>query len=86
MRARCPYLVRSVFFVNVQDVNPQSVSLLERSVAEVTRELSVALVHAASVLQMFISVIFVREHLAASVALETLASIWGENVEKAMLK
>lgn len=78
MRAHCHYLVRSVFFVNVQDVNPQSVPLLERSVAEVTGELSVALVHAASVLQMFISVIFVREHLAASVTLETLASIWEE--------
>lgn len=75
-RVRLQYLVRSVFFVHVQNVNPQSVPLLERPVAQVTGELPVALVHAARVLQVFVSVILVGKHLPAAVTLEALPSIW----------
>lgn len=84
-RALLRYLVRPVLFVNVQNVDPQSVPLLERSVAEVAGELPVALVHAARVLQVLVSVVLVREHLPAPVALEPVAGIWGRNVDTTVL-
>lgn len=74
-RARSRYLVRPVFFVNVQNVDSQPVPLLEGPVAEVTRELSVALVHATCVFEVLVPVILVRKHLPAPVALEALAGI-----------
>ena len=61
-------LVRPVLLVHVQDVNAQAVALLERSRAQVTRKLAVALVHAARVLEMLVAVVLVGEHFAASVA------------------
>lgn len=42
-----------------------------------TGELPVALVHAACVLQVLVSVVLVCKHLAAPVTLETLTAIWG---------
>lgn len=59
-------------------MDPQPVSLLEGSAAEVAGELPVALVHAARVLQVLVSVVLVGEHLPAPVALETLTGIWRE--------
>lgn len=56
-------------------MNPQSVSLLERPVAEMTRELPVALVHAARVLQMLVSVVLIGEHFATPITLKTLSRI-----------
>lgn len=65
--------------MHVQDVNPQPVPLLERPAAQMTGELPVPLVHAARVLQVFVSVVLVGEHLPASVALEALPGIWRQN-------
>lgn len=42
-------------------------------------ELPVALVHAAGVLQVFVSVVLIGKHLPTSVTLEALASIWRRN-------
>lgn len=56
-------------------MDPQSVSLLEGSVAQMAGELPVALVHAARVLQMLVSVVFVCEHLPTPVTLEPFAGI-----------
>lgn len=80
--ARSRYLVRPVFFVNVQNVDPQPVPLLEGPVAEVTRELPVALVHASCVLEVLVSVVLVRKDLPAPVALEALAGICGEKATR----
>lgn len=64
-----------VLFVDMQDVDPQPVSLLEGSVAQVTRELPVPLVHAARVLQVLVPVVLVGKHLPTSVALKALTRI-----------
>ncbi len=60
-------LVRPVLLVHVQDVDAEAVALLERARAQVARELAVALVHAARVLEMLVAVVLVGEHLAASI-------------------
>lgn len=69
------YLVRSVLFVHVQDVDPEPVPLLEGSVAQVTGELPVPLVHAARVLQVLVSVVSIGEHLPAPVTFVALTCI-----------
>ena len=69
------YLVGSVLLVHVQYVDAQAVSLLEGPGAEVARELPVALVHAARVLEVLVPVILVGEHLPAAVTLEALPGI-----------
>lgn len=66
------HLVRSVLLVNVEDVDPQPVPLLEGAVAEVTRELAVPLVHAASVLEVLVPVVLVGKNLPAALTLEAL--------------
>ena len=65
----------SVLLVHVQDVNAQAVSLLEGPVAQVARELPVALVHAARVLEVLVPVVLVGEHLSTAVTLEALPGI-----------
>lgn len=71
---RCnPYLVRSVFLMDMKNMDPQSVSLFKRSVAKMARIFSVSLIYAASVFQMFVSVVFVGKHLSTSLAFVTLA-------------
>lgn len=67
--------MRPVFFMDVQYVDPQSVPLLERAAAEVAGELAIALVHAAGVLQMLVSVVFVGEDLAAPLAFKALCGL-----------
>lgn len=73
--------MRSVLFVNVQNVDPQPVPLLEGPVAQVAGELPVALVHAACVLQVLVSVVLVRKHLPAAVTLEALARVCGRRAQ-----
>lgn len=58
--------------MNVQNVDPQAVPLLEGPVAQVARELPVTLVHAACVLEVLVPVVLVRKHLPAAVTLEAL--------------
>ena len=67
-------LVRSVFLMHVQDVNAQTVALLEGAVAKVAGVLPVSLVHAPCVFQMFVAIIFVGEDFAASVASEAIST------------
>lgn len=69
------YLMRSVLLVDVQNVDPQPVSLLEGPVAQVAGELPVALIHAACVLEMLVPVVLVGKHLPAAVALEALTGV-----------
>lgn len=69
------YLMRSVLFVNVQNVDPQPVPLLEGPVAQVAGELPVALVHAPCVLEVLVPVVLVSKHLPAAVTLEALAGV-----------
>lgn len=66
------HLVGSVFLVDVQHVDAQSVPLLEGAAAEVAGEFPVAPVHAARVLEVFVAVVAVGEHLPAALALEAL--------------
>ena len=61
-------LVWSMLLVHVQDVNAQSVALLERTRAQMARKLAITLVHAPRVLQVLVAVVFVGEHFATSVA------------------
>lgn len=60
-------LVRSMLLVHMQDVDAEAVALLERPRTQVAREFAVALVHAPRVFQVFVPVVFVGEHFAASV-------------------
>lgn len=69
--------MRSVLFVNVQNMDPQPVPLLEGPVAQVAGELPVALVHAARVLEVLVPVVLVGEHLPAAIALEAFAGVCG---------
>lgn len=62
----------SVLLVDVQHVDAQSVPLLEGAAAEVAGEFPVALVHAARVLEVLVTVVAVGEHLPAALALEAL--------------
>lgn len=66
------HLVGSVFLVDVQHVDAQPVPLLEGAAAEVAGEFPVAPVHAARVLEVFVAVVAVGEHLPAALALEAL--------------
>lgn len=61
-------LVRTMFLMHVKDMYAKSVSFLERAIAEVARELPVALVHATRVLEMLVSVVFIGEHFTATIA------------------
>lgn len=72
-----------VLLVNVQNVDPQPVPLLEGPVAQVAGELPVALVHAARVLEVLVPVVLVRKHLPAPVALEALAGICARRGQEA---
>ena len=60
-------LVWSMLLVHVQDVNAQSIALLERTRAQMARKLAIALVNAPRVLQVLVAVVFVGEHFATSV-------------------
>lgn len=62
----------SVLLVDVQHVDAQPVPLLEGAAAEVAGEFPVAPVHAARVLEVFVAVVAVGEHLPAALALEAL--------------
>ena len=65
----------SVLLVHVQDVDAQTVPFLEGPGAEVARELAVALVHAAGVLEVLVAVVLVGEHLPAAVTPEALPGV-----------
>ena len=79
-------LVRSVFLMHVQDVNAQTVALLEGAVAKVTGVLPVSLVHAPCVFQMFVAIIFVGEDFAASVASEAISTCCRKIKTKLLLR
>ena len=66
-------LVRSMLLVHVQDVYAEAIAFLKRARAQMTGKLAIALVHAASVLQMLVAVVLVGEHLPAPLALVALA-------------
>lgn len=61
-------LVWSMLLMHVQDVNAQSIALLERTRTQMTWELAISLVHTPRVLQVLVTVVFVSEHFATSVA------------------
>lgn len=73
--------MRPVLFVNVQNVDPQPVSLLEGPVAQVAGELPVTLVHATCVLEVLVPVVLVCEHLPTAVTLEALAGVCGRRAQ-----
>lgn len=58
--------VGPVPLMDVKNVDPESVTLLEGSLAERTWKLPIPLVHTGSVLEVLISVVFVGEHLATA--------------------
>ena len=64
--------MRSVLFVNVENMDPQPVSFFKGSVTEVTRKFAVPLVHAASVLEVLVPVVLVGKNLAAALTLKAL--------------
>lgn len=64
--------MRSVLFVNVENMDPQPVSFFEGSVTKVTRKFAVPLVHAAGVLEVFVPVVLVGKNFAAALTLEAL--------------
>lgn len=64
--------MRSVLFVNVENMNPQPVSFLKGSVTKVTGKFAVPLVHAAGVLEVFVPVVLVGKNFAAALTLEAL--------------
>lgn len=64
-------LVWSMLLVYMQDVDSKPVSLLKGSFTEVTRELSVPLIHTPGVLEMFVTVVLVCKDLSTSVAVVT---------------
>lgn len=72
------YLMGSVFFMHMENVDSEPVSFLERPVAEVAGELSVALIHAARVFQVFFSVVLVSKHFTTAITLKTLSRIWND--------
>lgn len=69
------YLMWSVFLVYVENVNSETVSLLERPVAEVAGKFPVALIHAARVFQVFVPVVLISEDFTTAITLETLSGI-----------
>lgn len=64
--------MRSVLFVNVENMDPQPVSFFKGSVTKVTRKFAVPLVHAASVLEVLVPVVLVGKNLAAVLTLKAL--------------
>lgn len=68
--------------MHMENVDSESVSLLERPVAEVAGELPVALIHTARVFQVFVSVVLISEHFTTAITLETLSRIWNEEISK----
>lgn len=52
--------------MDVKNVDPEAIALLERSFAERTRELPITLVHTGSVLEVLVSVVFVGKHLSTA--------------------
>ena len=64
--------MRSVLFVDVQNMDPQPVSFFKGSVTKVTRKFAVPLVHAASVLEVLVPVVLVGKNLPAALALKAL--------------
>lgn len=64
--------MRSVLFVNVENMDPQPVSFFKGSVTKVTRKFAVPLVHAAGVLEVFVPVVLVGKNFAAALTLEAL--------------
>ena len=66
--------------MDVKNVDPEAIALLERSLAERTRELPITLVHTGSVLEVLVSVVFVGKHLSTAftpVAIGRLCQIQG---------
>lgn len=64
--------MRSVLFMNVENMDPQPVSFFKGSATKVTRKFAVPLVHAASVLEVLVSVVLVGKNLAAALTLKAL--------------
>lgn len=64
--------MRSVLFMNVENMDPQPVSFFKGSVTKVTRKFAVPLVHAAGVLEVLVPVVFVGKNFAAALTLEAL--------------
>ena len=58
----------TVFLVNVEYVDAETVALLKGAVAQVAGELPVTQVNAARVFKMAIAVVFVRENFSATMA------------------
>lgn len=54
-----PYFMRSALLMDMENVDPQTVPFFKRSVAKMTWEFSVPLVHTPCVLQMFVPVVSV---------------------------
>jgi len=67
--------MRSVFLMHMENVDSESVSLLERPVAEVAGKLPVALIHAARVFQVFVPVVLIGEHFTTAITLKALSRI-----------
>lgn len=72
------YLMWSVFLVYMENVDSESISLLERPVTEVAGKFPVTLIHAARVFQMFVSIVLISEHFSTTITLETLSRIWNK--------
>lgn len=72
----------SVFFMHMENVDSEPVSFLERPVAEVAGELPVALIHAARVFQVFVSVVHVSKHFTTAITLETLSRVCNEEKQE----
>lgn len=64
--------MRSVLFVNVENMDPQPVSFFKGSVTKMTRKFAVPLVHTASVLEVLVPVVLVGKNLATALALKAL--------------
>lgn len=60
------YQVGPVPLVDMENVDPESVTLLKGSLTERTWKLPIPLVHAGGVLEVLISVVFVRKHLSTA--------------------
>ena len=60
------YLVGSVLLMDVKDMDPEPVSLLKGSSAQITGKFPVTLVHTGGVLEMLVSVIFVGKYFSTS--------------------
>jgi len=61
--------------MHMENVDSESVSLLERPVAEVAGKLPVALIHTARVFQVFVPVVLIGEHFTTAITLKALSRI-----------